>query len=123
MWWLIFGFYVDETPIRVFKNKSRIGVNYPSQQMHIKCSIWNGEPCWREAPFMAKFQGFNIHGCQYYNKPNKAACYSPHLWWNQNMYWELNSHQQRAYEDVRNKYLFYDYCSDRGMLQKECKIK
>ncbi|CAL0302781.1 unnamed protein product [Lupinus luteus] len=124
-------FYVDDTPIRVFKNKSNIGVNYPSQQMHITCSIWNGEPWasnvkrinWRQAPFMAQFQGFNIHGCQYYNKPNKAACYSPHLWWNHNRFWELNLQQQRAYEDVRKKYLFYDYCSDRGMLHKECKIK
>lgn len=121
---------MDGIPIRVFKNKSNIGVSFPSQQMHITASIWNGEPWasngkridWKQAPFMAQFQGFNIHGCQS-PKPNKAACHSPHLWWNNKKYWELNPQQQRAYEDVRKKYLFYDYCSDRGMLHKECQIR
>ncbi|KAK7339166.1 hypothetical protein VNO77_19818 [Canavalia gladiata] len=123
-------FYVDEIPIRVFKNNSNIGVSFPSQQMHIMASIWNGEPWasngkridWKQAPFMAQFEGFNVHGCQFQIR-NKYACYSPHLWWNDQKHWELNPQQQRAYEDARKKHLLYDYCSDRGELHKECQIR
>ncbi|RHN45816.1 putative xyloglucan:xyloglucosyl transferase [Medicago truncatula] len=123
-------FYVDETPIRIFKNKSNKGVSFPSNQMHVTVSIWNGEPWasngkkidWKQAPFLAQFQMFNIHGCQSHN-PRKYDCYSPHLWWNGMKYWELNPQQQREYEDVRRIHLLYDYCSDRGQLHKECQIR
>ncbi|XP_061363512.1 xyloglucan endotransglucosylase/hydrolase protein 2-like [Gastrolobium bilobum] len=123
-------FYVDQIPIRVFKNKSNVGVSFPSQPMHITVSIWNGEPWasngkridWKRAPFMAQFQGFNINGCKS-QKPNKYTCYSPHLWWNDKKHWQLNPQQQRAYEDLRKKHLLYDYCSDRGELHKECHIR
>ncbi|XP_027353287.1 xyloglucan endotransglucosylase/hydrolase protein 2-like [Abrus precatorius] len=122
-------FYVDETPIRVFKNNSKMGVSFPSREMHITGSIWNGEPWasngkrieWKKAPFRAHFQGFNVHGCQSH-KPNRYFCYSPHLWWNDQKHWKLNPQQQRAYEIVRNKHLLYDYCSDRGQLHKECHV-
>ncbi|CAJ2670135.1 unnamed protein product [Trifolium pratense] len=123
-------FYVDETPIRIFKNRSNIGVRFPSHQMQVKVSIWNGEPWasngkkidWKQGPFLAQFQGFNIHGCQLQNH-NKYNCYSPHLWWNSKKYWELNPQEQREYENVRRKHLLYDYCSDRGQLHKECQIR
>ncbi|WJX76177.1 xyloglucan:xyloglucosyl transferase [Trifolium repens] len=123
-------FYVDETPIRIFKNRSNIGVKFPSHQMQVKVSIWNGAPWasngkkidWKQAPFVAQFQGFNIHGCQLKNH-NKYNCYSPHLWWNSKKYWELNPQEQREYENVRRKTLLYDYCSDRGQLHKECQIR
>ncbi|XP_020218426.1 xyloglucan endotransglucosylase/hydrolase protein 2 [Cajanus cajan] len=122
-------FYVDGIPIRVFKNNSKVGVSFPSQQMRVTASIWNGEPWasngkridWKQAPFTAHFQGFNIHGCQTLNR-NKHVCYSPHLWWNDHKHWQLNPQQQKAYEDVRKKHLLYDYCSDRGELHKECQI-
>lgn len=98
--------------------------------MHITVSIWNGEPWasngktvnWEQAPFMAQFQGFHIHGCQSKNS-NKYACYSPRLWWNDKKYWKLDPQQQRHYENVRVKHLLYDYCSDRGELHKECQIR
>lgn len=121
---------MDQIPIRVFENKSNIGVNFPSHQMHITVSIWNGEPWasngkrvnWEQAPFMAQFQGFKIHGCQS-NNPNKYACYSPRLWWNNKIYWKLNPEQHRQYENMRKEHLLYDYCSDRGHLHKECRIR
>ncbi|KAL2336795.1 hypothetical protein Fmac_011241 [Flemingia macrophylla] len=58
-------FYVDGIPIRVFKNNSKVGVSYPTQQMRVMASIWNGEPWasngkridWKQAPFTAHFQG------------------------------------------------------------------
>ncbi|XP_011024647.1 PREDICTED: xyloglucan endotransglucosylase/hydrolase protein 2-like [Populus euphratica] len=116
-------FYVDDTPIRVFKNHTNIGVSYPSQPMQIEASLWNGDSWatdggqtktnWSHAPFQAHFQGFDINGCSDHQEPNVEPCYSTSYWWNTQKYWTLDSAHQRAYENVRKKYLTYDYCSDR----------
>ncbi|KAK6286664.1 hypothetical protein POUND7_012843, partial [Theobroma cacao] len=158
-------FYVDNTPIRVSKNISNIGVNYPSQTLVIQASIWDGEGWasngrkldWSQQPFTASFQGFNVDGCQSLENSNKEQCYdsragfgsklrygsgffqmriklppkdsagvitafynsnvqecySPKYWWNSEKYWKLDSKQQIELENVRNKYMSYDYCSDR----------
>ncbi|KAF2292621.1 hypothetical protein GH714_026081 [Hevea brasiliensis] len=117
-------FFVDETPIRVFKNKTNVGVSYPSKPMQIEASLWDGDGWatdggktktnWSYAPFKANFQGFDISGCSIpHNSNNILPCYSPKYRWNLEKYWKLNSIQQRAYENVRNKYLTYDYCFDK----------
>ncbi|KAA8550615.1 hypothetical protein F0562_002299 [Nyssa sinensis] len=59
-------FYVDNIPIRVFKNNTNIGVSYPSQPMQIEASLWDGDSWatdggqtktnWSHAPFKAHFQ-------------------------------------------------------------------
>ncbi|KAJ1397468.1 Transferase [Sesbania bispinosa] len=36
-------FYVDNIPIRVYKNKSNIGVGYPSKPMQIQATLWDGD--------------------------------------------------------------------------------
>ncbi|XP_050208060.1 xyloglucan endotransglucosylase/hydrolase protein 2-like [Mercurialis annua] len=110
-------FLVDEIPIRVYKNKTKIGVEYPSKAMHIEVSLWNGESWatdggktktnWSYAPFQAHFQGFSINGCS-----SLPACSSANYWWNARKYWKLDAAQQKTYQDVRRKYLTYDYCSD-----------
>lgn len=128
-WLNIFRFYVDEIPIRVFKNNSKVGVSYPWQEMHVTGSIWNGEPWasngkridWKQAPFTAHFQGFNIHACKTPNT-NNFFCYSPYLWWNDHKHCQLNPLQQKAYQYVTKKHLVYDYCSDRAQFHKECQI-
>ncbi|XP_059433533.1 xyloglucan endotransglucosylase/hydrolase protein 2-like [Corylus avellana] len=116
-------FYVDNIPIRVFKNKRNIGVEYPSQPMQIEGSLWDGDSWatdggqtkinWTYAPFQAHFQGFEIGGCAALDNSSIQQCYSPNYWWNTEKYWKLDSKQQREYENVRNKYINYDYCSDR----------
>ncbi|PSR86352.1 Xyloglucan endotransglucosylase/hydrolase protein [Actinidia chinensis var. chinensis] len=117
-----FRFYVDNIPIRVFKNKTEIGVIYPSQPMQIEASLWDGDSWatdggqtktnWSHAPFKAHFQGFNIVGCSPAHQ-DQQYCHSSKYWWNQGKYWKLNSKQQRQYENVRENYMTYDYCSDR----------
>ncbi|KAJ9169755.1 hypothetical protein P3X46_017912 [Hevea brasiliensis] len=117
-------FFVDETPIRVFKNKTNVGVSYPSKLMQVEASLWDGDGWatdggktktnWSYAPFKANFQGFDISGCSIpHDSNNILPCYSPKYWWNLEKFWKLNSIQQRAYENVRNKYLTYDYCFDK----------
>lgn len=115
-------FYVDDVPIRVFKNNTIIGVSYPSRPMQIVASLWNGDSWatdggqtktnWSHAPFQAHFQGFDISACTVQTS-NIQPCYSPKYWWNMQKYWKLNPTQQRAYENVKKNYVNYDYCSDR----------
>ncbi|OMO98401.1 Glycoside hydrolase, family 16 [Corchorus olitorius] len=112
--------FVDETPIRVFKNNSNIGIDYPSQPMEVQGTIWKGDWAahgkpvdWDSAPFKANYQGFGIDGCQALS-PNDEKCQSPDLAWNGEKFWDLDPNQRKAYEDVRSKYLKYDYCSDRA---------
>lgn len=133
--WDIFGFvrfYVDDLPIRVFKKNIKIGVGYPSQPMQVEGSLWNGEGWasngskteWTQEPFKASFQGFNIDGCSLQTFDTEQ-CHSSNLWWNSLKYQSLNSHEQRKYENVREKYMDYDYCSDRTRyphIPPECQI-
>ncbi|XVF81208.1 hypothetical protein PTKIN_Ptkin15bG0137600 [Pterospermum kingtungense] len=122
-------FYVDNIPIRVFKNNKNIGVGYPSQPMKIEASLWDGDSWatdggqtktnWSMAPFKAHFQGFDISGCSTIEQKHSkhsvgdGECFSPKYWWNSEKYWKLDSKQQGQLENVRKEYMNYDYCADR----------
>jgi len=110
-------FFVDNIPIRVFKNTTDKGSSYPTQAMKIYATIWSspwgsgGVPInWNEAPFEAHYRGFGINACQS-QSPNIEQCNSFRYWWNTENYWELNFDQKQAYNNVRSKYLIYDYCA------------
>ncbi|XP_059637281.1 xyloglucan endotransglucosylase/hydrolase protein 2-like [Cornus florida] len=116
------AFFVDQVPIRVFKNKTN--VNFPSHSMHIEASLWNakdwqGDVNWSEGPFTALYQSFRINGCPYQSS-NPQQCYSSKLPWNGKKKWQLNRAQQAKLEEVRKKYMFYDYCYQRGQNYPEC---
>ncbi|PON70827.1 Xyloglucan endotransglucosylase/hydrolase [Parasponia andersonii] len=124
-----FRFFVDNIPIRVFKNNTSKGVDYPSKAMKIEASLWDGDSWatdggqtktdWAYAPFKAHFQGFHVYGCsvQIDNSSNNVNrdCYSENnYFWNTWKYQRLDSDQRRAYENVRKNYMNYDYCTDRS---------
>ncbi|KAK1272574.1 Xyloglucan endotransglucosylase/hydrolase protein 2 [Acorus gramineus] len=118
-------FTVDEVPIRVFKNKRNIGINYVTQPLQVQATLWDGHQWatqggrpvnWGESPFVARFQGFGIAGCPSGDAAIPGVCSSPRYWWNK--YKELSLAQQRAYENVRSRFLLYDYCNDRGRTPK-----
>lgn len=125
-------FFIDDTPIRVFKNYTNLGVPYPRQPMRIEATLWNGDWAspqkinWAYAPFRALYQGFDISGCSTQSS-NVEECYKSNYWWNNRNYWELNPTQKQAYENVRKKYMNYDYCNDKPRfpfgLPKECNIQ
>ncbi|XP_059298463.1 xyloglucan endotransglucosylase/hydrolase protein 2-like [Lycium ferocissimum] len=115
--------FVDNIPIRVFKNNANIGVSYPQQPMQIMATIWDGDSWATDggntktdysfAPFKAHFQDFNIVGCPIISSNNDAyICNSQSYWWNQSKYWKLSSKQRKLYEEYRAKYITYDYCDD-----------
>jgi xyloglucan:xyloglucosyl transferase len=120
LYWF-FRFYVDDMPIRVFKNNTKIGVGYPSQPMQVEGSLWNGEGWasdgrktdWSQAPFKAYFQKFNVDGCVLQTF-DTMQCNSSTFWWNSEKLQTLDEQEQRDYERVRKQYMSYDYCSDRS---------
>ncbi|XP_061371936.1 putative xyloglucan endotransglucosylase/hydrolase protein 1 [Gastrolobium bilobum] len=111
-------FFVDDTPIRVFKNTTSKGGSFPTQTLRIMATIWTstwasgGLPVkWSDAPFEAHYKGFGINNaCQTQNTYDQE-CYSSKYWWNADKYQKLNPLQQQAYNNVRKKYLNYDYCT------------
>ncbi|XP_073147498.1 xyloglucan endotransglucosylase/hydrolase protein 2-like [Henckelia pumila] len=118
-------FYVDDIPIRIFKNNTNIGVMYPTQGMTLEGSLWDGDSWatdggqtktnWSHAPFTANFQGFGVGGCPI----SSAHCYSSELyWWNREKFWTLDHVQREEYQQVRMKYMNYDYCADRSRFPK-----
>ncbi|XP_039013822.1 xyloglucan endotransglucosylase/hydrolase protein 2-like [Hibiscus syriacus] len=126
-------FYVDDTPIRVFKNNTDIGVSYPSQQLVVQGSIWNGEAWasggkkidWSKAPFVASYQGFDVTACQFQGTANKNVCYISNStqWWNGDKYLQLDPYQNQALQRTRTQYMYEDYCTSKtASMHKECSI-
>ncbi|KAJ0051891.1 hypothetical protein Pint_01538 [Pistacia integerrima] len=35
-------FYVEDIPVRVFRNRRNVGIGYPSHPMQIQASLWDG---------------------------------------------------------------------------------
>ncbi|KAL8137239.1 hypothetical protein V2J09_003240 [Rumex salicifolius] len=131
-------FYVDDIPIRVYKNLTSNGVKYPSQPMAVEAGIWNGDAWatdggqtktdWAHAPFTAQFQGFGINGCTTNTTTTTTLSIEEcrdetKYWWNGEEYRTLSLEQQKMYEDIRSKYVNYDYCKDKSrfpVLPPEC---
>lgn len=119
-----YSFYVDTTPIRVFKNNKDIGVAYPdSQPVGVYSTIWNGENWatndgwvklnWTMAPFVATYEGFNVDACLALNG-NTAPCIAEtNSWWEQSAYQTLGVKEVNQLAWIRKNYLLYDYCADR----------
>ncbi|KAK4489316.1 hypothetical protein RD792_005120 [Penstemon davidsonii] len=104
-------FYIDKVPIRVFKNHKKMGARYPTLPMNIKTSLWNGTSWlgpvdWSKGPFLANYRSFKVHGCTY-DYSNTTKCYSSGYAWNA---WKLEPDEEKNYENVRKKYLVFDYC-------------
>lgn len=123
-----FRFFIDGIPIRVFKNYTSIGGRYPSKAMFVLGSIWNGEEWasggkkvdWSQAPFQANYKVFGILGCPFGNH-----CDSQAFLWNKADTWQLNPKQQKMYQLVKTKYVYYSYCSNpkAHQLYKECQFE
>nr|GMD59266.1 probable xyloglucan endotransglucosylase/hydrolase protein B [Ipomoea batatas] len=117
-------FYVDNIPIRVFKNNKRLGVKFPfNQPMKIYSSLWNADDWatrgglektdWSKAPFVAAYKGFNIDGCLITVDHKFCATHTQQHWWNQKDFQDLTRFEWRRVRWVRNRYTVYNYCTDR----------
>jgi hypothetical protein len=129
-------FFVDDTPIRVFRNNEILGVPFPNAQpMGVYASLWDGSSWatqggkypinWNAAPFVASFQGFGIDGCRVVDNNIGACAAGPvYAWWNAPRYQYMTQQQIAALKYVQRTHLFYDYCTDRNRYRiapRECR--
>ncbi|XP_010444588.1 PREDICTED: probable xyloglucan endotransglucosylase/hydrolase protein 6 [Camelina sativa] len=116
-------FYVDDVPIREYKNNEAKNIAYPtSQPMGVYSTLWEADDWatrgglekidWKKAPFYAYYKDFDIEGCPV---PGPTSCPSnPHNWWEGYAYQSLNAVEARRYRWVRVNHMVYDYCTDRS---------
>ena len=114
------SFYVDGTPIRVFRNMESRGIPYPkSQPMRLYASLWNADDWatqggrvktdWSYAPFTASFRNLQLgKACVWSYGVSSCKNNSSLPWLSQ----ELDASSQARLKWVQNKYMVYNYCSD-----------
>lgn len=125
-------FYVDDFPIRVYKNSEGKGIPYPTMQaMGVYSTLWEADNWatrgglekidWSKAPFYAYYKDFDIEGCPV---PGPANCASNQSnWWEGAAYQALNAIEARRYRWVRLNHIIYDYCQDKSrfpVIPPEC---
>nr|AAU89381.1 xyloglucan endotransglycosylase hydrolase 1 [Medicago truncatula] len=125
-------FYVDEVPIRVYKNNEAKGIPYPKMQaMGVFSTLWEADNWatrgglekinWSKAPFYAYYKDFDIEGCAI---PGPTTCSTnPKNWWEGVEYQALSAIEARRYRWVRMNHVIYDYCQDKSrypMTPHEC---
>ncbi|KAG0603427.1 hypothetical protein M758_10G093500 [Ceratodon purpureus] len=120
-------FYVDNTPIRMFRNLEGIvpGFLYPKAcPMALYLSVWDGSKWatqngrvkidWTAVPFVASYKNFRLNGClaNQGDTPAIAAC--------QNTKWAapgprsqtIGGTRTRKLREIKNNYVRYNYCDD-----------
>ncbi|GKU93673.1 hypothetical protein SLEP1_g7248 [Rubroshorea leprosula] len=113
-------FYVDETPIREFKNLESKGILFPkSQPMWIYSSLWNADDWatrgglvktdWSQAPFTASYQNFSAQACTWTSSSSSCSSNSSQNSW---MRQSLDSTGQARIQWVQKNYMIYNYCTD-----------
>ncbi|KAJ6393280.1 hypothetical protein OIU77_022703 [Salix suchowensis] len=98
-------FFVDDVPIRVFKNCKDLGLKFPfNQPMKIYSSLWNADDWatrgglektdWSKAPFIASYKSFHIDGCEASVEAKFCATQGTR-WWDQKEFQDLDAFQYR----------------------------
>ncbi|KAK9139376.1 hypothetical protein Scep_009057 [Stephania cephalantha] len=120
------AFFVDDVPIRVFKNSKDIGVRFPfNQPMKLYSSLWNADDWatrggkektdWSKAPFTASYSSFHIDGCDAATPQEIQVCATRGIkWWDQKAFQDLDGYQYRRLKWVRQKFTIYNYCTDKS---------
>ncbi|KAA0062620.1 putative xyloglucan endotransglucosylase/hydrolase protein 26 [Cucumis melo var. makuwa] len=129
--------YIDGTPIRVFRNYEKQGIAFPNKQgMRIYTSLWNADDWatqggrvktnWTNAPFIAGLRQFRPRACYWNGVPSITQCATKSLanWWNSPAYARLSPPQLAKLNEIQRKYKIYDYCKDtmrfNGKMPPEC---
>ncbi|KAK4410088.1 putative xyloglucan endotransglucosylase/hydrolase protein 7 [Sesamum angolense] len=116
-------YYVDDVPIRVYKNNEAKGIPFPKfQPMGVYSTLWEADDWatrgglekidWSKAPFYAYYKDFDIEGCVAQGPTSCAS--NPNNWWEGAAYQQLNPDQARRYHWVRMNHMIYDYCTDKA---------
>ncbi|KAK6804999.1 hypothetical protein RDI58_002783 [Solanum bulbocastanum] len=118
--------FVDDVPIRAFKNSKDLGVKFPfNQPMKIYSSLWDADDWatrgglektdWSNAPFTASYTSFHVDGCEAATPQEVQICNTKGMkWWDQKAFQDLDALQYRRLRWVRQKYTVYNYCTDKA---------
>ncbi|KAH0726856.1 probable xyloglucan endotransglucosylase/hydrolase 1 [Solanum tuberosum] len=118
--------FVDDVPIRAFKNSKDLGVKFPfNQPMKIYSSLWDADDWatrgglektdWSNAPFTASYTSFHVDGCEAATPQEVQVCNTKGMkWWDQKAFQDLDALQYRRLRWVRQKYTVYNYCTDKA---------
>ncbi|KAK2646347.1 hypothetical protein Ddye_021542 [Dipteronia dyeriana] len=114
-------FFVDETPIREYKNLESIGVPFlKSNPLRIHSSLWNADQWatrggliktdWTQAPFTASYRNFKADACVWSSGKPSCTKTSPPKgnWFSQ----ELDLAAQQKLKLVQKNNMIYNYCTD-----------
>lgn len=116
-------FYVDDLPIREFKNAEELGVPYPKNQpMRVYSSLWNADDWatqggrvktnWALGPFVASYRNFSADGCIWSYRTKGTSC-SPSDFESRNVLnMELDPRSRARMNRMRRERMVYDYCRD-----------
>ncbi|MBA0568858.1 hypothetical protein Golob_006325 [Gossypium lobatum] len=130
-------FFVDEVPIRVFKNNGDEKNDFfPNEKpMYLFSSIWNADEWatrgglektdWKRAPFVSSYKDFSVEGCQWEDPYPACVSTTTKNWWDQYKAWHLSDSQKMDYAWVQRNLVIYDYCKDNERYPKlpgECSL-
>ncbi|BBN00817.1 xyloglucan:xyloglucosyl transferase [Marchantia polymorpha subsp. ruderalis] len=115
--------YVDNTPIRVFRN---LESKYPNTYLNTEAQVVSGSifdastwatrggliPIdWNSAPFIVKFRDFSFNACHVVNNDvTNCKKQNARNWWEAK---NLDRASIARMRSVTKKYRFYDYCTDK----------
>ncbi|OMO71932.1 Glycoside hydrolase, family 16 [Corchorus olitorius] len=121
-------FFVDDIPIREFKNLESKGNLFPKNQpMRLHSSLWNGEDWatrgglvktdWTQAPFTVTYKDFHADACIWSNGISSCNSKRPtdsdsdrHQ--RRFLFQELNEDSRSLMYKYQKDYMIYDYCHD-----------
>ncbi|XP_011069897.1 xyloglucan endotransglucosylase/hydrolase protein 24-like isoform X1 [Sesamum indicum] len=130
-------FYVDDIPIRVFKNMEKLGVPFPKDQpMRIYSSVWNADDWatqggrvktnWSLGPFTASYRNFSVDGCIWSYRTRSSSCNSTDFSTKPMLKVEMDRRNRERLKRVRREHMVYDYCRDKWRFPKgpgpECRV-
>lgn len=121
-------FFVDDTPIRTFKNNEANGMPFPNKQaMGVYTSIWDGSIWateggrikinWASAPFIATYTDFNLVGCTIAGSTTVQSCQSSTFAAPGIALQTLSPHMINQLMWVKKYHVHYNYCTDKKRFQ------
>ncbi|KAG0599411.1 hypothetical protein M758_12G149800 [Ceratodon purpureus] len=132
-------FYVDNTPIRMFRNLEGTVTNflYPKAcPMKLYLSMWDGSKWatqggrvkldWNAAPFIASYKNFRLNGCEAMQDDKTAIhnCQNSTYAAPGEKFQRMGGTRTKQLREVKNNYVHYNYCDDRPRypeMPEECK--
>ncbi|KAJ3704619.1 hypothetical protein LUZ61_008324 [Rhynchospora tenuis] len=116
--------YVDDTPVRVFRNYTAEGIQYPYLPMRTLVSIWNGDSWatdngktkidYSQAPFTSWYANYTESACMVTNSTDNGSGsgWSPDCGTNPWFDRTLSSEEMNNLTWVHDNYMIANYCTD-----------